>query len=91
MRVNYIMDNGHGWLAVSLSDFPDAEAFGTGFGYIDRRAGIVYLEHDVEAGAFMRAHPDTEMVPVVVSGDAPLRCFPRNEAYFDPKTEWMKA
>ena len=78
--LNFIVDSGHGWLAVPLDEFPDAEQYGTGFGYIDRRARIIYLEEDVEAGAFMDAHEGIVWPKFVyIDGNAPLRCFPRNE------------
>lgn len=79
--LKYIMDGGHGWLAVPLAEFPDAEQFGTGYGFIDRQAGVVYLEEDCEATAFLRAHPhDRKQIKgEYVEGDAPLRSLPRNE------------
>lgn len=52
----WIIDPGHGWLAVPLDTYPDALDHGTGFGYL--APGYAYLEEDCEAPAFLAAHPE---------------------------------
>ena len=54
----WIIDDGHGWLAVSLADYPEAVRCGTGFGY--QHAGVIYPEEDCEADAFLTLHPEIE-------------------------------
>ena len=63
--LTYHSDPAHGWLAVPLAEYPDARTFGTGFGYIDRASGVVYLETDYEAPAFLAAHPDATFATIV--------------------------
>lgn len=71
-------DGSHSWLAVPLSEFPDALSFGTGYGFYDERRAIAYLEEDSELSAFHKSHRG-EWVEVVkfYNGDAPCRRFPR--------------
>jgi len=47
----FISDPGHGWLEVSLKDFPFAQRSATGFGY--KNGDFIYLEEDVEANDFL--------------------------------------
>jgi len=77
-------DSGHGWLAVRLSRYPEAEAMVTGFSFRLAAAGLrwVLLEEDVDAGAFMAAHPelDYRALPVTRISDfegEQLRALPR--------------
>lgn len=79
--MRYITDAGHGWLEVDLFVYPDATKYGTGFGYIDRRNGAIYLEEDCEMGAFLADHPDERgrIRHLNVEGDSPIRKLPRNE------------
>lgn len=79
--MRYITDAGHGWLEVNLDTYPDAEKYGTGFGYLDARARVIYLEEDCEMGAFLADHPEVrgDIRHENVNGDAPLRRLPRNE------------
>ena len=60
----WIIDPGHGWLAVPLDTYPDALDHGTGYGYASPK--WAYLEEDCEAGSFLRAHPeiDSRSIPV---------------------------
>jgi hypothetical protein len=77
--LTFISDAGHGWLAVPMDTYPDALQYGTGWGYVDRAAGMAYLEEDCEAPAFMRAHglgPDDVRLEYVY-GDWPGRGLPR--------------
>lgn len=78
--MRYITDAGHGWLEVSLADYPDATKYGTGFGYLDAPNGIIYLEEDCEMGAFLRAHPEAResVKHTPVNGDSLVRQLPRN-------------
>ena len=46
-----IADDGHAWLEVSLEEYPEAEKFGTGFGY--QHIEKIYLEEDFEAPQFL--------------------------------------
>ena len=57
MGLLFTSDEGHGWLAVPVADYPDVLRFGTGFGYLDRAAGVAYLEEDCEVPAFLAAYP----------------------------------
>jgi hypothetical protein len=59
--VSWEIDSGHGWLRVPLSKYPDAINHGTGYGFHNKQAGIVYLEEDVEAGTFLLAHPEIDL------------------------------
>lgn len=79
--MRFIADAGHGWLEVSLEEYPDAADYGTGFGYLDAAKGLIYLEEDCEATAFLRAHIDVkEWIELVqVEGDSAVRKLPRNE------------
>lgn len=58
-------DPGHGWLAVRLSRYPDAESFASGFSFFISANGTRFalLEEDEDAGRFLAAHPE-------LSGDA---------------------
>lgn len=48
---NFITDNSHGWMEVSLTEYPEAVNYGSGFGYIN--GDKIYLEEDVEAENFI--------------------------------------
>lgn len=78
-RLTFIMDPGHGWLAVPLAEYPDALDYGTGFGYYDTHQAVAYLEEDCEAPAFMRAHGLTrdDLAVRYESGDWAGRRLPR--------------
>ena len=78
-------DAGHGWLEVSLTEFPDAENYGTGFGYLDESYGVIYLEEDCEAGAFLKAHPEARerIYEDNYNGESAVRRLPRNKARLD--------
>jgi hypothetical protein len=58
--MHWIIDPGHGWLEVSLADYPDAINHGTGFGYYAKATCRVYLEEDCEAPSFLRSHPEID-------------------------------
>lgn len=49
---NFITDDGHGWLEVSLIEYPEALAFADGSGYIN--GNTIYLEEDGEAPVFLQ-------------------------------------
>ena len=44
--MRFIEDSGHAWLEVSLSEYPNAVDFGTGFGFLGN--GFIYLEEDMD-------------------------------------------
>ena len=48
---NFISDDSHGWMEVSLIEFPEAVNYGSGFGYIN--GNTIYLEEDDEAENFI--------------------------------------
>lgn len=48
---NFISDDSHGWMEVSLTEYPEAKNYATGFGYIN--GNTIYLEEDVEAENFI--------------------------------------
>lgn len=79
--MRYITDVGHGWLEVSLSDYPNATKYGTGYGFLDSRRGVIYLEEDCEMGAFLADHPEVRdsIRHLSIDGDATIRRLPRNE------------
>ena len=79
--MRYITDAGHGWLEVNLDAYPDAEKYGTGFGYLDARARVIYLEEDCEMGAFLADHPEAKdrIYHEHYDGDSAVRRLPRNE------------
>jgi hypothetical protein len=55
-------DAGHGWLAVPLARFPDAEAQATSFSFRVAAGGLrwVLLEEDADARAFLGVHTEVE-------------------------------
>ena len=59
----YYEDPGHGWIAVPLSRYPDAESLASSFSVFvasgDRR--WVLIEEDVDAGRFFRSHPEIDV------------------------------
>ncbi len=67
----FVYDAGHGWLAVSLDEehgLPEAVNFASQYSYLDitgdNFAGIVYLEEDADAVAFIKAYGiDFTVVP----------------------------
>jgi len=87
--MKFISDDSHGWLAVSLEKFPKAFNFGTGFGYIDDFAKVIYLEEDYEASQFLKSVFGDDVVKIqeipeeVVAGQAFVREFPNNQAVFN--------
>lgn len=83
-RVRWVSDPNHGWLAVSLEDYPDAIEYGTGFGYMNEEANTIFLEEDCEAVAFLTAHPELVDISEEPSNRYhPCRLLPRNEARLD--------
>jgi hypothetical protein len=82
-NVFWILDGGHGWLAVSLDTYPDALEHATGYGYA--RPGWIYLEEDGEAGKFLRTRPSLLeasrnglLARRIYSGDWPGRAYDHN-------------
>ena len=45
-------DPGHGWLEVSLAEYPEARQFASNYSYTNN--GTVYLEEDCDAPAFLK-------------------------------------
>lgn len=92
MMTTWIEDPAHAWLAVSLTEHPDAMQYGTGYGYRDLDARMVYLEEDCEAPAFLTAHPELlalagdGRIPVrlYADRDAPIRDLPHIPRKWDP-------
>lgn len=62
-------DPGHGWLAVRLSRYPDAEAMASSFSFLIAAAGVRYvlLEEDADAAAVMKAHPELDYARIPVT------------------------
>lgn len=58
---NFINDDSHGWVEVSLTEYPEAKNYATGFGYIN--GNTIYLEEDVEAENFIH-HLKTQGEPI---------------------------
>lgn len=78
--MRYITDAGHGWLEVSLKEYPDATKYGTGYGFIDVEGGFIFLEEDCEMPAFLEAHPElrANIRHMHIEGDCIIRNLPRN-------------
>ena len=90
-NIYWISDPGHAWLAVSLEAYPDAIDYGTGFGYMD--VTHIYLEEDLEAVAFLTAHPELAgsnkrgmLAERSYDFDAPVRRMNRNLEMLDTDT-----
>ena len=49
-------DPGHAWLEVSLTEYPEARQFASNYSYTTN--GIVYLEEDCDAPAFLNSLTD---------------------------------
>jgi hypothetical protein len=93
-KAQWVIDPNHAWLAVSLEAYPDAVEYGTGFGFVDSKASVIYLEEDCEALAFFRAHPEIDPSDLPEQGyesDAPCRMLPNNESRFDVSTLYQTA
>ena len=61
--IGWVSDPGHSWLAVNLDEedgFPDAELFASQYSFLDYAmnnfCGVVYLEEDDDAPAFIRKY-----------------------------------
>jgi hypothetical protein len=84
--MKFIIDDSHAWLEVSLSEYPNAIEFGTGFGYLDSSNELIYLEEDSEAYKFcewlFNGHVDKarEIEELVVHGRSEIRNLPNNKA-----------
>lgn len=92
--MRWIADAGHEWLEVDAREYPDAESFGTGYGYVDPGKGLVYLEGDIEAALFAHAHGlDASRFgeEFVVGGDAWVRSLPRIRRSIEDGFERMLA
>jgi len=93
--MKFIQDSGHGWLAVSLHDYPRAWNYGTGFGYIDEANNVIYLEEDCEAYAFLKFEGGLEsardLPHQVIDGQCWVRRLPNNEAVFDTSKLYAEA
>lgn len=79
-------DPGHGWLAVPLARYADAIRYASSFSFFlafgDRRWALI--EEDVDAGRFLRAHPEIDGSQIKshhLDGAAgeQLRALPRGE------------
>ena len=82
----WVSDPGHAWLAVSLDSedgIPDAIAFASSYSYLDTTAnnfaGVVFLEEDADAPAFMKAYEiDHLLIPEQhTDKESPIRDLPR--------------
>ena len=91
----WVQDASHGWLVVSLDNehgFPEAKRFASNYSFInyagDNFSGIVYLEEDQDAPAFIRHYNldgrawSTHELPE----DNNMRELPRGEAKTQPDT-----
>jgi hypothetical protein len=84
--MRFIFDDGHGWLEVSLEEYPEALECGTGFGFIDSRKNVIYLEQDCEAAKFMKKYPkafNSRSEDVLLNGYSHIRDLPRNEKMWE--------
>jgi hypothetical protein len=87
--IGWVSDPGHSWLAVNLDSedgFPDAERFASQYSYMDYAGnnfcGVVYLEEDCDAPAFIRKYNlDGRAWPTQeLPEDSQFRDLPRGEA-----------
>jgi hypothetical protein len=85
----WVSDPGHSWLAVSLDEqegFPDAKRFASQYSFLDYAmnnfTGVVYLEEDEDAPAFIRKYNlDGRAWPTQeLPEDHSIRSLPRGEA-----------
>lgn len=80
ITLNFIADDGHGWLEVSLKDYPFAKKCATGYGY--RKGNTIYLEEDAEAPAFLKVMNEAgyvvSMNEVLIDGQWAGRGYARN-------------
>ena len=81
--LNYISDDGHGWLEVSLKDYPLAQDHATGYGYLSLDGTKIYLEEDCEMTSFLRSIGctgfDSSLIKEVRHyGSSVIRSFPHN-------------
>ena len=84
--LGWYADPGHAWLVVSLDEehgLPIATQFASSFSFIDATgdnfAGIVYLEEDEDAVAFIKAYGiDARTLPIwSVDEESEIRNLPR--------------
>ena len=84
--IRWVSDPGHSWLAVNLDEFPEAELFASQYSFLDYAmsnfAGVVYLEEDQDAPAFIRKYNlDGRAWPThQLPDDNQLRDLPRGKA-----------
>jgi len=92
--IGWVSDPAHGWLAVSLADdggFPEAEFFASQWSFFDYSHnnfdGVVYLEEDEDAPAFIKHYglDDKAWKEVYLSESNQIRDLPRGKA-MDKKT-----
>ena len=92
LGAEWVVDSGHAWLKVDLRMHPRALECGTGYGYIDTKKQVIYLEEDVEAGNYCRLSAPVYMnvladriSNVQYVGDAPCRSLPHNsDSWVEP-------
>ena len=75
--VHWVADWGHGWLRVPVVSC-EGLIFSE-YSYVDRSAGVLYLEEDCDAGVWLRAHDVSgDMFPTTDHGQSsPVRELPR--------------
>jgi len=75
--VEWIIDPGHGWLRVPVETCEGLRV--SEYSYIDRRAGVIFLEEDCDAGLWLRAHGAnaSDYRVTFLDDDAPCRMLPR--------------
>lgn len=74
--VHWVVDWGHGWLRVPVVSC-EGLTFSE-FSYVDRAAGVLYLEEDCDAGVWLRAHGVRGNFPMKDHGQSsPVRELPR--------------
>lgn len=75
--IGWIIDPGHGWLRVPLVSCEGLPI--TTYSYVDGRGGWLYLEEDLDAGTWLRAHKVTgsSFPATYLEHDAPVRNLPR--------------
>jgi hypothetical protein len=90
----WIIDPDHAWLEVNMDAYPDAVDYGTGFGFVDYQARLIYLEEDCEALGFLRAHPEIDpsnLPEQGYEGYAPCRILRNNPSKFDVSSLYKTA
>lgn len=85
MQLNWIVDPGHGWLIVDMSELEALKIKDEISSYSYHKDGIAYLEEDYDATVYLTAVMEQRGIPPVdldskvihLNNDAPCRAYSR--------------